>query len=149
MAQLTFEPEPLLGNKWGFILPFGPVSAVGSLTYQDQSGNTQTLVPNVDYVADTISTPARVFPVFSRFWPITQYAPNGVTCQFTCGYGVPEFAADGYMLKNPVPPAICTAILMMVSWLYNNRDSQIVTTAAIKANPAVEALLWQYRSMRY
>ncbi len=139
----------LLGNRWGFVLPFSPVSAVNSLTYNDQYGNAMTMTSGVNYFADIISSPARVVPVFATFWPLTQYAPNAITCNFTCGYGVPTFDPDGNPLSNPVPQAICTAILFLVSWMYNNRDSQIVTTAVIHDNPTLMSLLWQYKVVRF
>ena len=140
----------LLGSRWGFSLPVAPVQSVTSLTYQDQYGNTQTLRPNVDYTVDLISSPGRIFPVFSTFWPLTQYAPNAVQVQFVCGYGVPSFGADSITWTGqPVPEAIRTAIKMIVSWMYNNRDSEVVTTGVIRDNPVVSALLSQYRDARY
>lgn len=129
----------LLGVRWGFILPFSPVVSVDSVSYNDLNGNAQTLVVNKSYTVDTLSSPARIFPVFSQFWPLTQYAPNGVTVNFTCGYGGPK----------DVPSTACTAIKMLTSWMYNNRDSHTITTGVIRENPVIAKLLWPIRDERY
>jgi uncharacterized phiE125 gp8 family phage protein len=128
-----------LGTMWGFALPFNPVQAVVSVDYNDQNGTPQTLVQGTDYNVDLVSTPARIMPVFSRFWPISQFAPNAVTVTFKCGYGDdPE----------DVPQGITTAILMLVSYWYGNRDA--FTGATVNELPmAVKALLWQYRDQRF
>ena len=138
----------VIGNRWGFVLPASPVQSVTSLTYNDQYGNSQTLTPGTSYTVDTASSPARIFPVFSSFWPLTQYAPNAVETTFVCGYGNVEVDVNGNT-EWPGPASIRTAILMQLSWLYNNRDAQIVTTGVIRENSAVAALLNQFRDLRY
>ena len=129
----------LIGGRWGFILPASPVQSVTALTYNDQYGNPQTLATST-YNTDLVSSPARIFPVFATFWPLTQYAPNSVSCTFVCGFG--DTPAD-------VPESIKTAMKMQISWLYNNRDAQVVTTGVIRENSAVAALLTQFRDLRY
>jgi uncharacterized phiE125 gp8 family phage protein len=141
-----------LGNRWGFVLPVAPVQSITSIAYNDQGGTSQTL-PLSAYNVDTFSSPARVFPVFSTFWPLTQYAPNAIKVSFICGYGLPTFdpatGAPTSWAGQPVPEAIRTAIFMLVSWMYNNRDSSINTNGVIRDNPVVPMLLGQYRDWRF
>lgn len=138
----------LIGNRWGFVLPASPVQSVTSLTYNDQNGNLQTLLPGVSYNADILSSPARIFPVFSTFWPLTQYAPNAVTVTFVCGYGSVKHDGDGNTAW-PGPKSIQTAIKMQAAWLYNNRSSYAQGQGLVVENPAVMALLGQYRDLRF
>lgn len=129
-----------LGMRWGFALPFSPVQSIVSFTYNDAFGNPQDLTSGIHYVADLVSNPARIFPVFDTFWPLTQYAPNAVVVQFVCGFGAPY----------QVPEAIQQAILFLVSYWYNNRDAVVVTSGVAREMPmVVMALLSQYRDVRF
>jgi uncharacterized phiE125 gp8 family phage protein len=142
------------GSRWAFSIPFPPVQSVASVVYNDGNGNPQTLNAGTDYVADTISSPARIMPVFGSFWPLSQYAPNAVTVTFVCGYGVPFFDPETGRTVNwsgqPVPQSIIIAILMLVSYWYNNRDAVTLGGSAPQELPmGVKAMLWQYRDLRF
>ena len=70
----------------GLKLPHRPVvSGTISITYIDQSGNTQTLSPSL-YAVDTKSVWTRIRPASNQTWPQTQAGtPNAVTITFTAG----------------------------------------------------------------
>jgi uncharacterized phiE125 gp8 family phage protein len=142
------------GSRWAFSLPFAPVQQVVSVVYTDGNGNPQTLNPATDYMADINSEPARIAPVFGSYWPIAQYAFNAVVTTFVCGYGVPTFDPQTGATINwtgkPVPESIIIAMLMLVSYWYNNRDAVILGNMQPFELPmAVKAMLWPYRDLRF
>lgn len=67
-------------------LRVAPVSAVGSITYVDFDGTTQTLSASL-YQTDLVSEPARICPAYGELWPQTKSDTlNTVTVTFTAGY---------------------------------------------------------------
>jgi len=120
----------------GMKLPRRPVTAVSSVTYIDQSGNTQTLDPSQYYV-DTKSVWTRIIPASNQVWPQTQPGrSSAVTVTFTAGtsttaagvselakLAIKEWAAAQYENREAVNtgktgailPHSFDAILMMLS----------------------------------
>ena len=131
-----------MGTMWGIGLPFGPVQSVSAVAYNDANGNLVTLNAGTDYNVDVYSTPARVMPIWSQFWPMTQYAPNAVHIDFIAGYGGAGQAA--------LPQSISTAIMMLVSSWYRNRETYTVGTGPANELPnSVKSLLGQFRDVRF
>ncbi len=115
-------------------LPKPKVTAILSITYQDEAGNTITLDPST-YRSDLNSTPARVVPAPGAAWPyVATYVPGSVQVTYTAGsYG------DGETVDN-CPASIKQAMLLLISGWYSNRDS--VSPLTMKTVPfAVDALL--------
>lgn len=158
-AQAIVEAEigrPLVKQTWRvqydrfdnwIVLPGGPVSAVNSVSYVDESGTTQTMDPS-EYQADTRSVPARITPPSNgafptnSYWPWHSVVPGGIAVEYVVGADPgdpPNYGAS-------VPAPLRAAILLLAADLYSNREAG--TTAPITDNPAVERLIFPYRSMQ-
>jgi uncharacterized phiE125 gp8 family phage protein len=112
-------------------LPWPNLLTVTSITYVDGNGATQTLDSSA-YVVDTSSLPGRVYPAYGTSWPANRCQPNAVTITYTAGYGS----------ASSVPTAVKQAMLLMISDLYRERESQIIgARAVVVANPTVDRLL--------
>lgn len=124
----------LIGTRWAFALPFPPCQSIVQLQYLDPDGNQQTLANPTQYVVDLVSQPARVMPAYGLFWPVSQFIPNAVWCDFTVGYGD---------TGDSVPEEINLAIKMLTLHYYDNRG---VTDEPPRA---VKDLLSGYVDWRY
>ncbi len=127
----------LYGYFWHALairLPKPRAVSVQSITYIALDGTTQTVDPNTYYV-DVNSEPARIVPQPGIYWPYTQsYLPGSVCVSFTTGtYG------DGIDVDK-CPRTIKQAMLLLISYWYNHRDSaELAPPAAIAMG--VDALL--------
>lgn len=102
------------------VLPWPPLQAVVSIQSIPTTGTVLTGVPvAADYTVDAIAEPARIVPAYGLGWPDTKPVPNAVQVAFNAGYGA---AAD-------VPAALRTAIMQLVTDMYDNR-SPVPTTYA-------------------
>ena len=87
-----------------------PVTSISTVTYEDSDGVTQTVAAN-DYYVDNFARPARL--VFKQNAPA-----RPTTVRFTAGY------TDGNSPNPyPCPAGIKAAIMIMLSNLYENRES--------------------------
>jgi hypothetical protein len=95
------------------VLPWLPSFSVGDVSTFDED-DVETVYDPVNYRVDTVdqALPARVVLKRSATWPANLRSSNAIRVQWVAGYGVA--AAD-------VPPAIRQALLMLVSFLYENR----------------------------
>ena len=82
-----------------------PVTAIASVTYEDDAGDVQTVI-STDYYVDNYARPSRL--VFKETAPAYE-----VTVSFTAGYNN-EFVC---------PASIKAAILLMLGNWYENRES--------------------------
>jgi hypothetical protein len=110
----------LYGHWWHQLaikLPRPSCVSVTSITYLDLTATEQTVSDSLYYV-DLNSEPARIVPMPGLYWPYTQsYLPGSVQVNFTAGtYG------DGVEVNN-CPQTICQAMLLLISYWYNHRDS--------------------------
>jgi uncharacterized phiE125 gp8 family phage protein len=115
-------------------LPRPSAVQVTSIVYLDQTNTLQTLDPSAYYV-DVTSEPARIVPTPSFTWPTTQlYLPGCVQITYVAGsYG------DGVEV-NTCPGTVVAAILLMVSHLYEHRET--VSELSLKEIPlGAKALL--------
>jgi uncharacterized phiE125 gp8 family phage protein len=110
----------LYGYFWHALairLPKPACVSVESITYIALDGSTQTLDPST-YFVDVNAEPARIVPMPGMYWPYTQsWLPNSVCISYTAGtYG------DG---TDPTkcPQTIIQAMLLLISYWYNHRDS--------------------------
>jgi uncharacterized phiE125 gp8 family phage protein len=94
---------------WGGIIrvPLPPLQSVGSITYIDPNGDTQTLATSVYNVLDT-NNPTRAGRIelaYGESWPSTRHQADAVTITFTAGYGD----------RNSIPDATKALIMLMVA----------------------------------
>lgn len=115
-------------------LPGYPLSSVTSVEYLDENGDPQAVDAGL-LVLDTFKRPGWV--TCSEDWPATQDTINAVRVTYVVGFGA---AADA------VPSDIVNAILLAAGDLYENRQGR--QKDALNENPAVDALLWPYRTLR-
>ncbi len=131
--NLDYFPYPDMGstigrhNKFPFFsryweelairLVYPSCVEVTSISYVDQNGDTVVLDPST-YTVDTNSEPARIFPTGLLYWPwCANFQPGNVKVLWTAGtYG------DGVLVDN-CPQTIKQAILLLISYWYNHRDS--------------------------
>jgi hypothetical protein len=127
----------LFGTFWHALaikLPKPGCVSVQSVTYVDLSGIEQTL-PAANYFTDVNSEPARIVPIPGTWWPYTQnYLPGSVCVTYNAGtYG------DGVTVDT-CPQTIKQAMLLLISYWYNHRDSA-ETTPPKAIEMGVDALL--------
>lgn len=121
-------------------LPLPPVISVDGVFSVDASGN-ETEFSASNYLLDSASEPARIALVGSASWP-TNVAGRINQCRIrmTCGY------VDGS--QSPpvpnVPPAIKSAVLMLIGSLYANREEVVLGQNAISIPFGAKMLLEPY-----
>lgn len=123
-------------------LPYPPLRAVSSITYTDVDGNTQTLATS-EYQVDDKGLIGTVALKHGKSWPDTQTEGlNAVKVQYTCGYLSPEMLnpTDDDKTKM-LPKAFRQAMLLLIGTWYENRETVIVGTSAMKIPDTVEMLL--------
>lgn len=114
----TYYPYSYFFDATTILLPKPRLVSVDSITYIDATYTKQTLDPSC-YVYDCDSEPARVSPPFNAYWPTTScYTPGSIKVNFTTGtYG------DG-ILVNTIPANVKTAVALLTSHFYVNREGQ-------------------------
>lgn len=130
--KLLLDDFPGVGGT--IELPFPPLQSVGSITYIDNNGDSQTLDSSL-YRVDTDTEPGRVTPAYGEQWESARSITGAVTVTYDAGYG-----ATG----STVPMAIRQALKLLVSQWYENREPTISGTIT-KVPFAAESLLWPYR----
>ena len=98
-------------NGKDLILPYGPVTAITSVTYSDEDDAPQT-VSSADYTLDTQSGLSRLRVTES--WPYTNLILNNVTATYVAGYA--SAAA--------VPEVIKLAIKKRLAFHYEHRGDE-------------------------
>lgn len=111
-------------------LPRYPVSAVGSVQYNDASGVQQTLSSSY-YTVSLGSEDQRgiIEPALNQSWPTTYAHVDDVTVRFTAGFGT----------ADDVPVTYRQMILLLVGHWDMNRESTIQGTIS-KVPQAFDAL---------
>jgi len=118
-------------------LPYSPLQSVTSVKYR--LSNTETYAAFTDYEVDIVSVPGRIVLSPDASWPYGELHPlNPIEIIFVCGYGAAATA---------VPSAIKSAMLLMVSDLYENRND--MTKAPVNYWGAVFNLLASYRDWTF
>jgi len=118
-------------------VPLPPlVSATVTYRLEDDSGYDNTFS---DVVVDTVREPGRITLLDGYTWPTEDlYTTNAIKVTFIGGYG----GADD------VPYEIKSAVLLMLSDLYENRGDVVVGTT-IGKNDAADMLLLPYRAWSF
>jgi uncharacterized phiE125 gp8 family phage protein len=121
-----------------FRVPLPPLQSVGSITYTDENGASQTWA-SAKYTVDKESTPGRIVPAWGESFPSTRDVPNAVKVRFTAGYGA---------VGSNVPGPIKAAMLLHIHDLYSNRGTFIIGRS-FELSPAAKALLEPYRIYKF
>ena len=111
--------------------PVGPVSAITSIEYLNQS-NVLTTLPTSNYYFEIDSSAGRIN--FMNFPTLESYALNRVKINFTVGYA-----------EAAVPQGILHAIRILVAHYYENRQAAVVGKTVNAVPFSVDALLNNYR----
>lgn len=112
-------------------LPYGPVSDVLSVKYVDTAGTEQTL----DDSGYVLLTDGSLDLTYGASWPSHRGDAEGVRVQYEAGY-------------ETTPPAIVSAVLLMVGDLYKNRETTGPDASAIQMSTTVQNLLGPFRNWR-
>ena len=97
-------------------LPFGSLQSVTAVKYTDVDGDESTW-DNTEYIVGTDYQKGRITLADGYTWPSeTLYPSNPIEAEFVCGYG----------LAVSVPPQIKHAIKMIISELFENRETSII-----------------------
>ena len=99
-----------------------PVQSITSVKYYDTTGTQQTL-SNTLYALDAADDFgfAYISPVYAGVWPDTRDQINAVAVRYVAGY------ADA----ASVPQSIKNWILLMVSTMYENRETEAYSSRAV------------------
>lgn len=120
-----------------FKIPFGNLASVTSIIYKDSAGTETTMTVTTDYLVEINSDMiGRIVLPYGESWPsFTAWPSKPITIKFVCGWTA---AAD-------IPYAIKAALKLICTDLYVNREGRILTSFNYQENPAVMALLSNYR----
>ena len=123
---------------WEFELPRPPMAQAGTttatvVTYTLETQQTATL-STAEYRVDRAATPGVIRTTYAGTWPGHLFDENAVSVTWWGGYG-----ADG----TGVPAGIRSAMLMMVSHLYEHRTAVAPSMAEVPLG--VKALLDTHR----
>ncbi len=111
----------------------GPPLQSAKLYYTEEGA---AEVEFTDITVDTVSEPGRLVLNTDCSWPnVTLKDVNPIRIQFVAGYGV----------AAAVPEGIKTALLMMLSDLYENRGSVVIGVPITYITRAIDNLLAEYR----
>lgn len=115
-----------------------PPLQTGAKLYYTEEGEEE--VEFTDVTEDIISEPGRLVLNTDCYWPsVTLADVNPIRIRFTAGYG----------LASAVDEGIKTALLMMLSDLYENRGSIVTGVSVAYINRAIDNLLAPYRANRF
>jgi uncharacterized phiE125 gp8 family phage protein len=123
-----------------FVLPRPPMASSGTvtattITYTLETQAVETL-DTATYRVDRHDTPGRIRVVYAGTWPAHLFDENSVTVTWWGGYG-----ADG----TSVPAAIRSAMLMIISSLYEHRTAVLTGTISKEIEFGVKSMLDAHR----
>jgi uncharacterized phiE125 gp8 family phage protein len=123
-----------------FVLPRPPMATSGTvtataITYTLETQAVETL-DTATYRVDRHDTPGRIRVVYAGTWPAHLFDENSVTVTWYGGYG-----ADG----TSVPAAIRSAMLMIISSLYEHRTAVLTGTISKEIEFGVKSMLDAHR----
>jgi uncharacterized phiE125 gp8 family phage protein len=136
-TQWTMRMDSFPGE---FVLPRPPMAMSGTvtattITYTIETQSVETLDP-ATYRVDRHDTPGRIRVVYAGTWPAHLFDQNSVTATWWGGYG-----ADG----TSVPAAIRSAMLMIISSLYEHRTAVATGTISKEIEFGVKSMLDAHR----
>lgn len=112
-------------------MPKPPLQSVSSIKYKDKAGAESTWA-DTNYIVDPDSFLGRVVLADGISWPTaTLYPAGGIRIQFVAGYGL---AAD-------VPQTTRQAMLLLIGFWYENRETVNIRNISAELPFATKALL--------
>ncbi|MEI7704521.1 MAG: hypothetical protein WCK73_07960 [Deltaproteobacteria bacterium] len=135
LAGIGMDFERVLYGRSAIDLMKGRLQSVEFVKYVDDAGVLQTLSPSA-YIVDTDSEPGRIAPAYGLLWPTARQQLNAIRVRFVAGYGSAGTA---------VPQSIRAAMLIMISDLYEHRESEVVGATVSRVQFAADALLAPFR----
>jgi uncharacterized phiE125 gp8 family phage protein len=121
-----------------------PIIAIESVSYVDSAGDVQTMEPSDYELSADRSWRPYLRTAHNASWPTTRHQRDAVTIRMQCGYdsgNSPQDAAG-------VPQAIKHALLLLISDLYEHRETVTVGTSVAPMPMTVDALLAPYRLLK-
>jgi uncharacterized phiE125 gp8 family phage protein len=114
-------------------IPFGNLATVTHIKYTDSDGTQTTMTVTTEYLVETNGEGiGRIVLPYGVSWPsFTAYPSKPIVIRFTCGWTA---AAS-------IPSKIRTAIKLICTDLYANREGQILSNLNYQENKAVQKLL--------
>jgi len=138
-------------QRWYSLFPvmilYPPVQSITTFAYTDQSGTNQTLVAGTDYTAyGTMTTTAGAQDIENcrliliNKWPTFQFIPDAIRITYVTGFGI----------ATQVPEVIKTAVLMVISGLFENRQEEaIVPDRLIKFEMSIDRIMSTYENFQH
>jgi uncharacterized phiE125 gp8 family phage protein len=139
-AQAMMGPVPywLPTSNTGILdLHAAPLMSVTWVNYIDSGGVVQT-IPSSHYIYEAVSVgstivgPSRIQPAYGYTWPVPRPTIDSVNIRAVFGYGT-DYTA--------VPENLKIAIMMMVSYWYENREAVVVGLMNERMRDAIDALI--------
>lgn len=98
-------------------IPKPPLQSIASIRYVNAQGLPITLLPDVDFIVDRISEPARMYPPHGQYWPLAMYVANAIEITLTAGYDPnPAAAEDDHQAGVAVTQvAVASNVLMLTA----------------------------------
>lgn len=120
-----------------FKLPFGNLQSVTHIKYTDSGGTQSTMTATTEYLVETNGEyPGRIVLPYGAAWPsFTPYPSNPIVTRFICGWTA----------ASEIPRKIKSAIKMIITDLYLNREARSYGSMDYRENPAVMRLLTSSR----
>ena len=139
----NFQNRAYITQTWTMYLPCfyeairtpkGNLQTINSVKYKNSAGTEVSLVENTDYIYSKNNIEGVITTPYGVAWPsFTEYPLDAIAIEFTCGYG----------LAVAVPETVKQAMLMLISYWYDQKD--IATAISKDIQNAVHNLLWQDR----
>lgn len=135
--------DTVWAERFDFFPPFfeflrAPISAIGSVTYLDEDGVSQTLAAS-KYVLDGTSKPSRLVEADGEVWPTTQHMVNAVTVNYTAGFGATSASVDEDIIH---------ALKLLLTHYYENRSATWVEKSGMTMPLGVASLLAPHKVSR-
>jgi uncharacterized phiE125 gp8 family phage protein len=122
-------------NADSLLLPVGPVQSVIKIESFDDD-DTASLMPEMSYLLDGVSAPARVILRKNAQWPDTTRSARGLIVTYSAGYG-PD--------ASFVPEPLKLAIMQLALHWYEHRGEAVAGSAIQMTPMGVMSLLLPYR----
>lgn len=116
----------------------GKIQSVTSIEYVDAAGATQTWATS-EYIVDSDWEPGRVSLAFDKTWPTIREWGLPITIVYVAGYG--DDPSD-------VPASLRSAIKIIASDLYENREDEIIGQTVNSVPWGASVLASTYRVFR-
>lgn len=111
-----------------------PVNSITSISYADQSGESQ-LLDISGYHAAIGARPVRIVPAVGASWPACSALPGAVRITYQAGFSTPDL----------VPADIIQSLLMLVAHYMRNQEAATIATGVVEMPFGVRDIMDSYR----